>query len=682
MHIPIELSSAPGRPYELRATFFTAALTLLLLVLSGPGHPQASERGTPASQTYAAINLGPFVSSAFINDRNQAAFSYSEGSGSVGVFYDGRRFIRLGSLGGNTTDVTDLNQRGDVTGASTVGVIPDAPEWSDLRRAFRWSAATGMRALPGPAPDFKPLSHGYAINNRGQVAGYAEVEGTLGPVHAVRWGALGEFHDLAGGPGYRGALASAINDAGDAVGSYDNQDNIARATLWQPSGRALDLGTLGYDSYATHINRRGEVTGYAMIPSDDFDYQGFLWSPGAGITAIGSLGGGMSAAWDLTDDGELGGYADTADGWPHAMVWSRKRGMLDLHGGPYQASGVAGMNNRGELVGWIGEPVGDFDYVSRAVRFVRGGAPVDLTARLVNAPSTLVLTDALAISLDGVILANSNAGLVMLRPGPASDDAPLLGPVQAPPTIAPGETLAITLAFTDRNRSQTYRANVRWGDDSNSAARVSAANGAGTLNAEHRYSTPGYYVGRVTVTDSGGRSTEVRTQVEVIDPATPAVSGHGAILGTQPAKVHGGKPSGVGPLRFTLHASQPVNRTHASPSAANRITLDGALRFASDTLALSSVSDRTARLTGSGRLNGKPGYRIIADVSDAGTAAGASDGLRIRVTHKDKRSGAELVDYDSARPSGPAMMGGRTNANGIRATGMAKVAQGGIVVRR
>ena len=51
-----------------------------------------------------------------------------------------------------------------------------------------------------------------------------------------------------------------------------------------------------------------------------------------------------------------------------------------------------------------------------------------------------------------------------------------------------------------------------------------------------------------------------------------------------------------------------------------------------------------ARYEGSGKLNGKPGYRFVLGAQHGGEGPGR---VHVRITHADPASGAELVDYDN-----------------------------------
>jgi hypothetical protein len=83
--------------------------------------------------------------------------------------------------------------------------------------------------------------------------------------------------------------------------------------------------------------------------------------------------------------------------------------------------------------------------------------------------------------------------------------------------------------------------------------------------------------------------------------------------------------------------------------------------FQFDGAALTDVSstEGQARVEGTGRLNGRDGYRFVLEAVDGGAGPGAADRLWVRVTHVDPATGAELVDYDNGAP-GAAAGAGRT----------------------
>ncbi|WP_164666724.1 hypothetical protein, partial [Pseudomonas viridiflava] len=83
--------------------------------------------------------------------------------------------------------------------------------------------------------------------------------------------------------------------------------------------------------------------------------------------------------------------------------------------------------------------------------------PIDLNTQLYRAPAGLELRAAYRINERGDILADSNAGLVLLRPGRRGTDAPVLGPIIGLPAVVDlGQDLTMTLNFSDSNTAQTH----------------------------------------------------------------------------------------------------------------------------------------------------------------------------------------------------------------------------------
>ena len=116
----------------------------------------------------------------------------------------------------------------------------------------------------------------------------------------------------------------------------------------------------------------------------------------------------------------------------------------------------------------------------------------------------------------------------------------------------------------------------------------------------------------------------------------------------------------VQPLRFQFHLRlgpppSPLQAARAVPAQAQPagvLRLDGAVQFHSDRIGVAGVSRGTVRMAGTGRLNGRPGYRFVAEASDGEQLLPQGrDRLRVRISHADPRTGTEVIDYDNAAPA-------------------------------
>lgn len=229
--------------------------------------------------------------------------------------------VDLGTLGGPNSNVQwpGVNQHGVAVGISqTATPDPLHEDWS-CSAFFPADSASGkvclgfvwqngaMRGLPTLGG-----TNGFAtgINNRGQVVGWAET-----PVHdptcnapqvlqfrAVLWQpGRAPARELPPFPGDSTSAATAINDAGQAVGISGECDvavgrfSARHAVLWD-HGRVIDIGNLGGVAWHTpmDINDSGDVVGFSDPPGDEdgsFIAHAFLWTREAGMQDLGVLTG-------------------------------------------------------------------------------------------------------------------------------------------------------------------------------------------------------------------------------------------------------------------------------------------------------------------------------------------------------------------------------------------------------
>jgi len=324
----------------------------------------------------------------------------------------------LGTLTGDYASVAmGINQFGDVVGWSA------GPTGT---RAFVYTTAGGMAALPGPAG--RQVSTARAINGSGTVVGTASTGGSdIG--RAVRWqsgiatdlGTLGSgsFSEARGVNATGTIVGSSSTDGGGLLGTHAFRYSTASGMVdltpgdddahaegindsgqivgWR-NGRAFrrtgttftDLGVpTGFaHSFAYAINGSGQVAGHVISGSGNSE-RIFRYSNGV-MTVIGGLGE-FNRAFGINAAGDVVGQGLPVLGLKQGFVYTDANGMQGLNQLIAPTSGwfilgATGINDAGQIVGWASGPNGQ-----RAIRLT----PSVASATPPPAPSALA-ADALA----------------------------------------------------------------------------------------------------------------------------------------------------------------------------------------------------------------------------------------------------------------------------------------------
>jgi probable HAF family extracellular repeat protein len=247
-------------------------LPLLALVLAAQAAPAGSY------PEYRVTIVGPANSRASdINNSGVVIGTYPIGTGgtSIGSFINrGAGFVDLGTLGGRLAQVIAINDKGEVLGNRVSN--------SGQQRGFIYYH--GKYRELGSTPSL-PLTY-IDINNAGYTLalGFIPIPGGLPQLRSFLRDPSGHIRNIGTLPGEDPLTqAEALNNRNQIVGEsgpFIAPDPPLRAFLWT-KGVLRDLGDFGSTpNYAQAINDRGQVTGYATLPTGFHNQKAFIWSNG------------------------------------------------------------------------------------------------------------------------------------------------------------------------------------------------------------------------------------------------------------------------------------------------------------------------------------------------------------------------------------------------------------------
>jgi uncharacterized membrane protein len=348
---------------------------------------------TWSSFPLAISNAGLIVGEAENNDID----SLTGAPVSLAVLWKSGDIINLGTLGGNQSGATGVNDWGDVAGGAltktTETLLLPRPPYFNI---FLFGNGTTSHAFlwhNGKMHDLQTLggqdSMAFYVNDSGQVAGASDVDSNSNTNQA----------ENPGGPTVHPFLWE----------NWEMRDLIADA----PAG--LFGGSYGIVS---GLNQIGQVTGVMNLSSDSI-WHSFFWSKGK-VKDIGTLGGDFTTAHWINSSGAIVGRSSVTQvcescgsgvtpQLSHPFLWKNET-MIDLGLPPgAQCATAKQINDQGVVVGqsYLGVNSVSFDICGSGATGAfmwKNDVMADLQPLLAPG-SNITLNDAFNINEDGEILA-------------------------------------------------------------------------------------------------------------------------------------------------------------------------------------------------------------------------------------------------------------------------------------
>lgn len=288
--------------------------------------------GQPYSIAYAATPDGQYVVGYSGSTQGPQAYRWNRQTGQM----DGLGF--LGNIDWFVSKAYGVSDDGSVV----VGRSDTSDHSHPIPRAFRWTQATGMVALP-----YASTTHQLGPQGNAAVAVSGDGSVIVGRFDSFATGADGTqyypalMHEwcewtpagaqLLPPTGVaRAGLISALSADGNSIVGYVG-DGVQATLVNGPNSTVLGALPGGHKAEPTGISRDGStVVGWADTLDADsvVRFHAFRWSAAGGMTDLGRLAGagGPSRAAGASNGGAVivGGQSG------HALIWDAAHGLRDL----------------------------------------------------------------------------------------------------------------------------------------------------------------------------------------------------------------------------------------------------------------------------------------------------------------------------------------------------------------
>jgi probable HAF family extracellular repeat protein len=290
-----------------------------------------------AQAKFLVTDLGANSTADGINNRGDVVGTYTPpGTAPRAFIYKQGRITYL------TTPPTDhgstasgINNRDEVIGESQV--VQD-PRRAPTENSFLYEAnGTRVTIAQSQGPVYPQA---YGINTPGTVVGFYDA-GVVGPLQHAFLYRSGQLQDIGAllGPGFNDARA--INNAGQVVGTADNQ----KEAFLYSNGRAQLIGNFIPNS----INDHGQITGTAFNSTQTV-YTAILYTGGL-LQNLGTLPGFTnSEGLAINNRGEIVGVCSNSTGNGVFLYTSgQMRDLSELVLGNWVITDSSGINDRSEI---------------------------------------------------------------------------------------------------------------------------------------------------------------------------------------------------------------------------------------------------------------------------------------------------------------------------------------------